>query len=64
MATKLNGSAKRIGVAMTVVLIVFGFGTKSKSLEKDIEANATSNTLIREDIKEIKADVKVLLSRP
>lgn len=73
--SKLNGSLKWIVFALTVVGMVYGFGQKSKSMEKDDEANATAigvvekqhakdMALVREDLKEIKSDVKKLLSRP
>ncbi len=75
MAKKLNGSVKWIGLALTLVTMVFVFGQKSKALEKDTEANATAisvvqeqcakhNEITREDLKEIKTDIKTLLSRP
>ena len=75
MAKKLNGSVKWIGLAIILVGMVYGFGQQSKSLEKDDEANATAiqvvqqhheedMDLVRDDLKEIKTDVKALLSRP
>jgi len=72
---KLNGSLKWIVFAITIVGMVYGFGQKSKALEKDDEANATAITvvkeqhtkdmaLVREDLKIIMADVKKILSKP
>jgi len=73
--TGSNGSLKWIALALTLVGMVYGFGQKSKGLEKDDEANATAikvvqknhdkdMDLFRDDVKEIKTDVKKLLSRP
>ena len=73
--SKLNGSLKWIVFALTVVGMVYGFGQKSKSMEKDDEANATAigvldkqhtadMILVRDDLKEIKSDVKEILSKP
>lgn len=64
MAKKLNGNAKWIALVMILAGMIFGFGQKSKAMEKDAEANATAIELIRDDLKVIKTDVKVLLSRP
>lgn len=75
MANKLNGNVKWISLALTLIVMVFVFGQRSKALEKDDEANATAITVVREqhdkdmrlfrdDVKEIKNDVKALLSRP
>lgn len=75
MAKKLNGSAKWVALVIVLVGMVYGFGQQSKSLEKDDEANATAiktverhheedMELVRDDLKEIKTDVKALLSRP
>ncbi len=75
MAKKINGSAKWVGLALTLITMVFVFGQKSKALEKDDEANATAivvvqkqcdkaNEITRGDLSEIKTDIKTLLSRP
>lgn len=73
--TQFNGSLKWIVFALALVGMVYGFGQKSKELEKDDEANATAIKtvqdrheedmgLVRDDLKIIKIDVKALLSRP
>lgn len=72
---KVNGSVKWISLALTLIIIVFVFGQKSKALEKDDEANVTAirvvqkqhtddMKLVRDDLKVIKDDVKVLIGRP
>ncbi len=71
---KWNGSVKWIVLAITLAGMIFGFGQKSKGLEKDDEANATAITalhehhvedmvLVRDDLKIIMADVKLLLQK-
>lgn len=72
---KLNGSLKLILFVVTIVGIVYGFGAKSKELEKDDEANALAikrvderhvedMLLFRGDLKTIMADIKTLLGKP
>lgn len=75
MAKKKKGSAKWIGSALLIVGMIYGFGRKTKAMEKDTEANATAirvtqeqhgkdMELVREDLGIIKTDVKALLVRP
>jgi len=75
MATQLNGSVKWIGLAIVLIGMVYTFGQQSKAFEKNDEANAIAITalqqqhkedmqIVREDLKEIKADVKKILSMP
>ncbi len=73
--SKLNGTTRWIGLFIILAGMIFAFGSKSKALEKDTEANKTAIAVVREahekdmrvlreDVKEIKTDVKKLLSRP
>lgn len=75
MTKKPNGSVRWIGLILTLASMIFVFGQKTKALEKDNEANATAIGVVREqhekdmdllrgDVKVIKTDVKLLLSRP
>ncbi len=63
MAKKLNGNAKWIGLAIFLIGAVYAFGRKTTALEKDDEAAMTAISVVKEDVKEIKADVKILLRR-
>lgn len=74
MAFKLNGASKWIGLGLTL-LVMFSSGIKTATvMSKDIEANQkridsfeilynNDQDCIREDIKEIKSDIKMLLQR-
>ncbi len=65
MAKKLNGSAKWVGLALTLIVMVFVFGQKSKALEKDTEANATAINVVREqhgkDMELVRDDLKTII---
>ena len=65
MAKKINGSARWVGLALTLITMVFVFGQKSKGLEKDTEANATAITAVKEqhdkDMKLVRDDLKTII---
>ncbi len=65
MAKKINGSAKWIGLLIVLVGMVYGFGQKSKALEKDDEANVTAIAVVREqhekDMKLVRDDLKTII---
>ncbi len=65
MAKKINGSAKWVGLALTLITMVFVFGQKSKALEKDDEANATAIAVVREqhgkDMELVRTDLKTII---
>jgi len=61
--TKLNGYTKIVGIIIVVLGIIVGWAVGVTTMKNDIETNRANIILLRDDIKEIKQDVKLLLQR-
>lgn len=58
-----NGYTKIIGTGIVLLSLTIGWAVAATVMKKDIEANTSNIVLLRDDIKEIKQDVKELLKR-
>jgi cell division protein FtsL len=61
--TKINGVAKWCTVVVTVIVLIIAWVSTATAMKKDIEVNRASIIFMREDLKEIKQDIKELLRR-
>jgi hypothetical protein len=59
----LNGYTKLISLGIVLLSLAVGWAVAATIMKKDIESNTANIVLLREDINEIKQDVKELLKR-
>jgi len=61
--SKLNGYTKLVVSAIIIFGVVVGWAVAATAMRKDIDTNKNNILLLRDDIKTIKQDVKILLRR-
>lgn len=60
---KINGVGKWIGLILAIVAVIYGYGKLTARVEANTKDIGDLKTEMKEDIAEVKADIKLLLMK-